>query len=50
MAQAVIARWGDDGYVSLIRTNGDPRGALGLTEAAFGPYVEEFVRGVAGRR
>ncbi|MHB1192080.1 MAG: hypothetical protein ACYC6F_03460 [Longimicrobiales bacterium] len=50
VAQAVIARWGDDGYVSLIRTNGDLRGSLGITEAAFGAYVEEFVRGVAGHR
>jgi hypothetical protein len=50
IAQAVIARWGDDGYVSLIRTNGNLQSALGITEAAFGAYVEEFVRGVAGRR
>ncbi len=50
VAQAVITRWGDEGYLALIRTNGDLQGALGITEAAFGAYVEEFVRGVAGRR
>ncbi|HSW28380.1 MAG TPA: hypothetical protein VLH75_02700 [Longimicrobiales bacterium] len=50
VAQAVITRWGDDGYLALLRTNGDLWGALGITEGAFGAYVEEFVRGEAGRR
>lgn len=49
VAMAVISRWGDDGYLALIRSNGDLQGALGITEAAFGAYVEGFVRGVAGR-
>ncbi|NJD18687.1 MAG: hypothetical protein FIA95_05310 [Gemmatimonadetes bacterium] len=49
VARAVIERWGDDGYLALIRSNGNLQGTLGISEAAFGAYVEGFVRSMAAR-
>jgi hypothetical protein len=47
IALAVIERWGDDGFLALIRSNGDLRGTLGITDAEFGAYVEGVVRRLA---
>jgi hypothetical protein len=48
LAAAIISRWGDEGYVELIRTNGDLEGTLGVSSGDFAEYAEEFVRDASG--
>jgi hypothetical protein len=48
ICSTVIARWGDDAYLNLIKSNADIRTTLGITEEELGNLVESVVRNLAG--
>lgn len=43
ISEAVINRWGDDGFLEIIRLNGNIGGALGVTETEFVATVQDHV-------
>jgi hypothetical protein len=43
IASFIIAQWGDSAFVNLIRSNGDIRTTLGVTEPEFGTMIERFI-------
>jgi hypothetical protein len=48
LSACIISRWGDDGYINMINSNGSTQSALGISEDEFGRIAQEFVRGLAG--
>jgi hypothetical protein len=46
ISAAVIDRWGDEGYVALIRAHERMEEALEVTEAELGPFLQAYVRGL----
>ncbi|MFH0989491.1 MAG: hypothetical protein V1799_05675 [bacterium] len=44
LAAFILERWGDDGYINLILTNGNISNSLGATEKEFGILMEEYIK------
>lgn len=44
----VVKRWGDEAYISLIKSNGSISSSVGIPEDEFGRLVEEHVKAMAG--
>ncbi|OGU61749.1 MAG: hypothetical protein A2V66_05185 [Ignavibacteria bacterium RBG_13_36_8] len=40
----IIDQWGDDGFINIIRANGDVQRTFGMSEQEFGSMVENYVR------
>jgi hypothetical protein len=48
LCSCTIDRWGDEAYITMIKSNGNIQSALGITESELGTLAEEYVRHLAG--